>query len=460
MGIETLVGVLSVFLLVATNGFFVAAEFSLVGARRTRIAQLASEGNSAAKVAERAIEHLDSYIAATQLGITLSSLGLGWVGEPAVGHLIEPLLEHLLPKESAATVGSAIAIAFSIVTLLHIVMGELVPKSIALQRPEATALVVVRPTRWFLLLFRPVIRLMNGLGNGIVRLLGFEPSGEHSSVHSAEELEMLVHSSREAGLLQESEEVLLRRAFDFSDITVEEIMQPRVNVEAIPRDAPFSTIMDMVISNKHSRYPIYAEKIDNVVGLLLAKDVLELVMRKPDLLTDRTQIPNLKPYLRDPLFVPPTLGVDKLLERMQESKTHLAVVIDEYGGMAGVATMEDIIEQLVGEVQDEYDEEEEESILTEGDEMVVDGLMSLNEAIERFGKPEGEPASTTLGGYIAEVLDRIPERNDTVPFGDYDVTVEEMDGLRVAKLRFVKRPAPPPPESDATPESQPANSEI
>ncbi|MEP6985197.1 MAG: hemolysin family protein [Chloroflexota bacterium] len=458
---DTLLGVLSVFLLVAVNGFFVAAEFALVGSRRTRITQLASEGSRAAKVAQNAMDHLDSYIAATQLGITLSSLGLGWVGEPAVGHLIEPLLDHFIPKESVATVGSAIsfAIAFSLVTLLHIVMGELVPKSIALQRPEATALVVVRPVRWFLLLFRPVIRLMNGLGNGIVGLLGFEPSGEHSSVHSAEELEMLVHSSREAGFLQESEEVLLRRVFDFSDITVEEIMQPRVNVQGIASDAPFSTILEMVISNKHSRYPVYQEKIDNVVGMLLAKDLLDVVIRNPALLTDRTQIANLKPYLRDPIFVPQTLGVDILLERMQETKTHLAVVIDEYGGMAGVATMEDIIEQLVGEVQDEYDDEEEDTH-TEGNEIVVDGLMSLNEAIERFGKPEGEPVSTTLGGYVAEVLDRIPEHNDTVPFAKYDVSVEEMDGMRVAKLRFIKRPAPPSAESDAAPESQPANSEI
>ncbi|MBI1281140.1 MAG: DUF21 domain-containing protein [Anaerolineaceae bacterium] len=459
---NTILGVLSVFLLVATNGFFVAAEFALVGARRTRIAQLASEGNRAAKVAQQATVHLDSYIAATQLGITLSSLGLGWVGEPAVGHLIEPLIEHVIPKESVETVGTAVsfAIAFSLVTLLHIVMGELVPKSIALQRPEGTALVVVRPVRWFLLLFRPVIHLMNGLGNGIVRMIGFEPSGEHSSVHSAEELEMLVHSSREAGLLQESEEVLLRRVFDFSGITVEEIMQPRVNVEAIASDAPFSTIVDMVVSNMHSRYPVYEETIDNVIGLLLAKDVLDIVIHKPELLSDRTQVANLKPFLRDPLFVPQTLGVDALLKRMQETKTHLAVVIDEYGGMAGVATMEDIIEELVGEVQDEYDEEEPELIHEDGNEIIVDGLTSLSEAIERFGQPEGEPSSTTLGGYVAEKLDRIPEVHDKVVFGNYDVSVEEMNGLRVAKLRFFKRPSPPSEESDAAPENQPANSEI
>lgn len=459
---DTFLGVLSVFLLVFTNGFFVAAEFALVGARRTRLTQLASEGNNAAKVAQKATEHLDSYIAATQLGITLSSLGLGWVGEPAVGHLIEPLLEHIFPPESAATVVAAVsfAIGFSLVTLLHIVMGELVPKSIALQRPESTALVVVRPVHWFLQLFRPVIRLMNGLGNGIVRMIGFEPSGEHSAVHSAEELEMLVHSSREAGLLQENEEVLLRRVFDFSDITVEEIMQPRVNVEALAVDAPFATILDTVTSNKHSRYPIYEDTIDNVVGLLLAKDLLDVIMHKPELLANRQQVVNFKPYLREPLFVPQTLSVDKLLERMQETKTHLAVVIDEYGGMAGVATMEDIIEQLVGEVQDEYDEEEEDAIHEEGADAVVDGLVSLNEIIERFGEPGGEPSSTTIGGYVAEVLDRIPEHNDTVPFGSYDVSVEEMDGLRVAKVRFSRRPTAPSAESDAAPEGQSANSEI
>lgn len=453
---ENFLGVLSVFFLVATNGFFVAAEFSLVGARRTRIAQLASEGNSGAKIAQKAMEHLDSYIAATQLGITLSSLGLGWIGEPAIGHLIEPLLHGLFPEDTVETVVPAIsfAIAFSVVTLLHIVMGELVPKSIALQRPEATSIVVARPVTWFLVVFRPIIYIMNGLGNGIVRLLGFEPSGEHSSVHSAEELEMLVHSSREAGMLQASEEVLLRRVFDFSDITVEEIMQPRVNVEGLSSDATFGELLDMMIANKHSRYPVYEETIDNVVGLLLAKDLLDMIIHKPDLLTNRDQKPNFKPYLREPLFVPQTLGVDILLERMQESKTHLAVVIDEYGGMAGVATMEDIIEQLVGEVQDEYDDEEEFAVHAEGQETIVDGMLSMTEAVERFGQPEGEYDSTTLGGYVAEQLDRIPERNDSVVFGKYDVSVQEMDGLRVAKVRFSKRLQPvdgdePPAEGQA-----------
>ena len=448
---DTVLGLLAVAVLVAMNGFFVAAEFSLVGARRTRIAQLADEGNAGAKVTQKAMEHLDSYIAATQLGITLASLALGWVGEPAVAHLFEPLLHAILPEEAVVTVSHTISvvIAFSIVTILHIVLGELVPKSIALQRPESTAILVARPVTWFLRLFRPIIRLMNGLGNGIVRWLGFESAGDHSSVHSAEELEMLVHSSKEAGLIQESEEKLLRRVFDFSDIRVEEIMQPRVEVDAIAIDAPLSDVLEHIADNHHSRYPVYQDSIDNVIGILLTKDLLDALIRQPELLTRNDAPFDLKPILRTPLFIPGTLGVDKLLERMQQSKTHLAIVIDEYGGMAGVATMEDIIEQLVGEVRDEFDDEETNPILSDGDVFMVDGLVSLNDAIERFGDPGGEPESTTIGGYVAEKLNRIPVVRDKIRFGEYDLRVDEMDGMRVAKVRFIKHvPKPVPQPTD------------
>jgi putative hemolysin len=439
---DTILGLLAVLFLVGVNGFFVAAEFSLVGARRTRITQLADEGHVGAGIARKAIEHLDSYIAATQLGITLASLALGWIGEPAIAHLFEPLLHALFSADETVAAVShtiSVAIAFSIVTLLHIVLGELVPKSIALQRPEGTALVVARPVTWFLQIFRPVIWLMNGIGNSVVRMLGFEASSEHASVHSAEELEMLVHSSREAGLLQESEEVLLRRVFDFGDTSVEEIMQPRVDVDALALDTPLTEVFAFIADNHHSRYPVYEEKIDNVIGILLTKDLLDELIRQPDLLTNKDAHFNLKGILRTPLFVPHTLSVDQLLERMQQSKTHLAIVIDEYGGMAGVATMEDIIEQLVGEVRDEFDVEETNPISSEGDMFVVDGLVTLSEASERFGDPGSEPESTTIGGYVSEVLRRIPVVKDLVPFGEYDLVVEEMDGLRVSKVRFTRR---------------------
>lgn len=436
---DTVLGLVAVFALVFMNGFFVAAEFSLVGARRTRIAQLAAEGSAGARSAEAAIAHLDSFIAATQLGITLASLGLGWIGEPAVAHLIEPLLELILPEDMIETFGTSIAIAvgFSIVTMLHIVLGELAPKTIALQRPEVTSIIVARPTTIFLKIFRPVIRLMNGAGNGVVRLLGFEPASSHATVHSPEELEMLVHSSREAGLLQESEERLLRRVFDFSDISVQAVMQPRVDVDGVPVDLPLPLLLHRIAAQHHSRYPVYEGSMDHIVGILHTKDLFDAIIRQPETLTTGAGL-DLRAILREPLFIPATIGVDKVLEKMQRTQTHLAVVMDEYGGVAGIATMEDIIEELVGEVEDEFDDEGMAYDTADSTD-IVEGLVSLNEITERFGEPGGEPRSTTIGGYIAERLERIPDTGDKVSFGDYDVVVEEMDGLRVARVRFARR---------------------
>jgi CBS domain containing-hemolysin-like protein len=437
---ETLLGLVGIFLLVFMNGFFVAAEFSFVGARRTRIAQLAQEGSAGARAAQSALEHLDRYIAATQLGITLASLGLGWIGEPAIAHIFEPLFERFVPEGAALTLAhtAAVVVSFSIVTMLHIVLGELAPKSIALQRPEDIAVLVARPTIWFHNIFSPVIRLMNGIGNAVVRLLGFEPASEHNSVHSPEELEMLVHSSREAGLLQENEEVLLRRVFDFSDISVVQIMQPRVEVDAVDVEMTLRGLLDHIAMQHHSRYPVYRGQIDNVIGVINVKDVFDLVVNQPALLTDSGASFDMNTLLRTPLYVPETVSVDKVLEEMRRKKSHLAIVIDEYGGMAGLATMEDILEELVGEVDDEFD------VTTTGtveavEPGVVDGLTSMTEVIERFGEPDGEFESTTIGGYVAERLERIPVESDRLKFGAYDLYVEEMDGLRVAKVRFTPR---------------------
>ncbi|MEP7288164.1 MAG: hemolysin family protein [Chloroflexota bacterium] len=434
---DTVFGLFAVFFLVMANAFFVAAEFSLVSARRTRIEQLAQDGNKAAIAAQKAMAHLDSYIAATQLGITLASLALGWVGEPAVGHL----LESFLPDTPwAHTVGQSIsvAVAFAFVTIVHIVLGELVPKSIALQRPEGTALFVARPIRLFRAIFRPVIALMNNLGNWIVSLLGFHGGSEHSNVHSPEELEMLVHSSREAGLLEENEERLLRRVFDFSDVQIRGVMRPRTEVDALNIDSPLPVLLNQIVSQQYSRYPVYKGSVDTVTGILLTKDMLDAVVKEPQLLTGGSSTFTLASILRIPLFVPQTTGVDSVLEQMQKSKQQMVIVIDEYGGMAGVATMEDILEELVGEVQDEFDVESNQ-VETQGNAILVDGLMTMNDVIERFGDPEGKVISTTIGGYIAERLDRIPILGDTVIFGDYDVRVEEMDGMRASKVRFIKR---------------------
>ena len=436
---EGIVGVLAVFLLVFMNAFFVSAEFSLVGSRQTRLAQLAGEGHKGAEVARNAVNHIDNYIAATQLGITLASLALGWIGEPAVAHLLEPLFKLLPLKESSLAVEQtlSVVVGFSLVTLLHIVLGELVPKSIALQRPEGTAIIVSGPTTLFMRLFWPVIRLMNGVGNAIVKLIGFQPASGHEQVHSAEELVMLVHYSQEAGLIPESEERLLRRAFDFSDIPVEEVMKPRVNVLAFPADVAFSTLLEQVASQHFSRYPVYEGMVDNVIGIFHTKDLLDTVARHPEYLSDNGAGFELASLLHPPLFVPETVHVDKLLERMQQTKTHLAIIIDEYGGMAGVATMEDVFEELVGDVQDEFDSEGK-PFVAQADSVVVDGLVSLTEIADRFGELDEGPESTTIGGYVAERLSRIPQVGDCVRYRDYSVCVEAMDGMRVSKVEFTR----------------------
>ena len=435
---STVLGLLGVLALVFMNGFFVAAEFAFVGSRKTRIAQMALEGKPGAISAQKAIEHLDSYIAATQLGITLASLGLGWIGEPAIGHLFEPIFDALLPEDMALTIGRTISVAlsFAIVTTLHIVLGELAPKSIALNRPEDVSVVVARGATLFHNVFRPIISVMNSVGNAVVRLLGFPPASGHQQVHSAEELEMLVHSSREAGLLQESEEVLLRRVFDFSEISVEQIMQPRVEIDAVAASMPLPELLALIVEQHHSRYPVYDDHIDDVIGVLYVKDLFDALVKQPGLINGEGGSFDLRPLLRKPLYVPMTLAVDKLLEDMRRTQTHLAIVIDEYGGVAGLATLDDILAELIGELSDEFDEPE--SALVEEDRNIVDGLESMTAVIERFGEPGVEVESTTVGGYVAERLERIPIVGDSVEYGTiYDVVVLKMEGMRVAEVRFV-----------------------
>ncbi|KXK24373.1 MAG: hypothetical protein UZ15_CFX003000280 [Chloroflexi bacterium OLB15] len=438
---ESLIGIMAIFLFVFVNGFFVAAEFAFVGARRTRITQLAEEGNANAIAAEKAIGHLDNYIAATQLGITLASLALGWLGEPVIAHMIEPLLGSIIPGEAAETLSRTISVAFAfaLVTMLHIVLGELAPKAIALQRPEATALVVARPTTWFYLFFRPVIMLMNAIGNAVVRVLGFEPAGEHARVHSAEELEMLVHSSTEAGILQQSEEQLLRRVFDFSDSKVEEIMRPRVDVDAFPRKVAIAELIEQVRAQHHTRYPVYEEEIDRVVGILHTKDLFEVLLQDPSILS-HPQPFDLNTVMRRPMFVPQSSSLDRVLELMRRSKTHLVIVADEYGGMAGIVTLEDILEQIVGDVQDEFDIDETPKNAGGGD-MLLDGSMSMSEMVDLYGDPDRDYESVTVGGFIGEALDRIATVGDEVLFGSYTLKVIEMDGMRVEKIQIIPESA-------------------
>ncbi|GCF09703.1 hemolysin family protein [Dictyobacter arantiisoli] len=440
MDVSSIVGLIAVFALVGANGFFVAGEFALVKVRATRVEQLVTEGNKTAQVVRAQVQHLDTFIAATQLGITLASLALGWIGEPSLAHLIEPLFLWLGGVAAEAITHTiAVIISFLLITIFHIVLGELVPKSIALQRAEGTALFVARPLYIFSRLFRPCIMMMNGVGNFVVRSLGLEVTSEHAAVHSVEELEMLVAQSREAGILQQQEEVLLRHVFDFSDKTAQQIMVPRSEVVAVPITITRETLIQTFSREGYTRLPVYEDSLDNIIGLAHIKDIFQSHS------TQQAQNFSLRTMLRPVLYVTETSALDIILGQIRNKRIHMAVVIDEYGTTAGIITLEDIIEELVGEVHDEFDTSEqgvrhEIEYLPDGS-ISVDGLMALSSFADQFGKNTDNIEkihANTLAGYIFEKLDRLPSLGDSVLFDNYRLRVEEMDGRRIARVKVTR----------------------
>lgn len=431
-------GLLAVFALVALNGFFVAGEFALVKVRKTRIEQLVEEGKRAAKTVQNEINHLDSYIAATQLGITLASLALGWIGEPALAHLVEPLFESIAGP-AAVEISHTVAFAFSfaLITIFHIVLGELVPKSIALQRAEGTALFVARPLYLFAQIFKPFIQMMNSIGNAIVRLLGMNAASEHASVHSVAELEMLVTESREAGVLDNQEEVMLRRVFDFGEKDANQVMRPRTQIYAIPVDKDLDGVLEIVTREHYTRFPVYAGTIDNVIGVLHVKDLVDRSHGK----AEGEFV--LKDVLRPVLKVPETIPIEDLLEQMRGRQLHMALLIDEYGGTAGLVTLEDILEEIIGEMRDEFDTDKEDyrpelEVLADGSSS-VSGLVTLGAFEDRFGVNFVDPEYETIGGYVFGQIGSSPKLGDRVELGPYALEVTELNDLRIARLSVTRK---------------------
>ena len=434
-------GMVAVLALVAANGFFVAAEFALVKVRKTRIDQLVDEGRRSARIVQGQLKHLDNYIAATQLGITLASLALGWIGEPALARFFEPIFINLVGAASPVLSHTlAFGISFFLITVLHIVMGELVPKSIALQRSEATVLWVARPLGVFNSVFRPIVLLMNGIGNLVVRSFGLASTDEHAAIHSVEELEMLVAQSREAGILKPSEEQMLRRVFDFGDKRVSQVMMPRTEVEGIPSNVKFADLIELAATRRFTRFPVYEESLDNIIGVLNIKDLFETVYQTQQ---GRKPAFSLRSLIRPVISVPGVLSIDDLLSKMLAEQTHMAVVIDEYGGTAGIVTFEDILEELVGDVRDEFDTNEEESrhpveVRKDGSSS-ISGMMTILEFNDQFGTELNEQEGyDTIAGYVLSQLRRSAEVGDEVDVGQYTLHVDEMSDLRIARL-IVKR---------------------
>ncbi len=426
--------------LVLANGFFVAAEFALVAVRRSRVVELVAERRTNAKALLWATDHLDSHLAATQLGITISSLALGWVGEPALAHLIGPALEWLPGSLStAATHTVAVVISFVLITALHIVLGELAPKSLALQRSERTALAVIRPLTLFLLVFRPAILFLNGLGNGILRLCGLEPGHGEGGQHSTAELNLLVEASREAGLIREAQQEAVERIFALGERRVREIMTPRHEVEWVDLDDDHADIIKAVRLCNHAHVVVSRGSVDEVVGVLRKQDLLHQMLdgREPDVAA----------AMRPPNVVHEAMTVLAGLESFQRNPVQLAIVVDEYGSLEGIVTQTDLLEAIAGDIPDA--DEEPDVVEREDGSLLMDGMMPAFEAFERlaFVDPPDLDDFNTLAGFVIFQLGRIPATGDAVTAQGWRLEVVDMDGRRVDKILATPlanaAPAPP-----------------
>lgn len=414
--------------LVMMNGFFVAAEFALVGARRSKLQQMLDGGERLSRLALKAIDNLDRYISATQLGITIASLALGWVGEPVVAAMIDSVLAifGIHPAPGVAHTAAGIAVGFAVITFLHVVFGELAPKTVALVMPEKLSGWVALPLMMFAKVMTPFIALLNGTANAFLRLFGVQPMSESRHVHSPEELRMLVMQARAHGTLDESDSAMLAGVFDFHEKKVQDVMRPRTDVVALPIGASEEEVRETVGRERYSRYPVYQETLDDVMGVFLAKDLW---------LHDRATPFTLRQFVRDPLYVPATRSAVRVLDDLRKTRAHMAVVLDEYGGTAGIVTMEDLIEEVIGDIADEYDSVARESVEVNG-VLELAGNISLIDvrSDHRVLIPDGD--WSTLGGYVFARLGRVPKVGDRVTFAGGDIEVIAMDGRRVAGVRI------------------------
>jgi CBS domain containing-hemolysin-like protein len=419
-------GLVAAVVLILANGFFVAAEFAMVKVRSTALDLRVREGSARAVLARSMVDHLDGYLSATQLGITLSSLGLGWIGEPAVSHLLHPVLHRIgVPDTSIEAIG--FAIGFSVLSMLHIVIGEVAPKSFAIARPESTTLFVAAPMRWFYLAFWPALVVLNGASNVVLRLLGVEPASSHALAVPAEELEQIAVDSAAGGQISEATGDMVAKVFRMSERSVLEIMVPRLKIQAIDLGDPPRDAVLQAFRSRHSRYPVYEGDLDGVVGVLHLRDVgAELVDREVDGL-------DLRAMARPVTFVPETMAAYDLLALFQKEGTHVALAVDEHGSVSGMATLEDVLEEIVGDIRDEGDE----APLTEvAGGWSVSGAYLLEDVGRLVTLPDLDQFSAvTVGGVVMELLGRMPEVGDEVsPVPGVVLRVLRMSGRAIERV--------------------------
>ncbi len=423
---------LAIIVLVLLNAFFVGAEFALVRSRRTRLEAMVRSGDRLARFAVRASSNISRILSASQLGVTLASLGLGWVAESTVGEVFEHLFANLpFAIEVSMRLTLAATVALIIVTYLHVVFGELVPKAAALNHPEALARWLAPPLLFFAWITTPFTYFLNKSSQVILHALGQEKAGSEEAVHSPEEIRLLVEQSQESGQMQAHDADLIDAVFEFSEKNAREVMTPRTALVALPVEATLSEVLNVVQESGLSRYPVYDESIDNIIGVVLAKDLLKLLAPRAN--TEAFDLPSI---MRPVHVIPGSREVEEVLADFKRLKEHMAVVLDEYGGTAGVVTMEDLLEEIVGEILDEYDtsEDAEAPLHTRAGDTLVPGSTHIGELNEHFTLTIPDEDYTTIGGYVFGVLGRLPVVGDRVVAGGAIFTVREMDGRRIESL--------------------------
>ena len=433
---DFLINIFIILFLLFVNAFFVAAEFSLVKVRKTRLEQLSNEGNGNAKKALKLVNDINRMLAAAQLGVTIASIALGWVAESTIVQIIEPVIgffAHTMNALPAHLI--AVPISFVLVTYFHVLLGEQLPKCISLRHPESLSLLIATPMDIFITIFKPFVLLLEVSGNKILSACHAN-SEDASLVHSTEELDMLVDASYNEGVLNETEAEMLHNMFKFSDLMAKQAMIPRTDMICIPDDISYEELTKQTLENQYTRYPVYEENIDKILGFIHVKDLYSLAMRKDEF--------SIKKLIRPLILIPETMTLDNLIIEFKKRHCQIAVVIDEFGGTSGLITLEDVLEEIIGEVQDEFDEEEETDIKEIGENTyIANAMMRIDEVVEYFGLKESlfeEDDVDTIAGLVVKLLGRIAEVGDTVSFNGLTFTVKEIDGARITKLQIYKEP--------------------
>jgi CBS domain containing-hemolysin-like protein len=415
--------------LVLLNGFFVAAEFAMVRVRASQVEIKAKGGSPVAKLARGILHNLDGYLAATQLGVTIASLGLGWVGQDIVTRLMLNLfLLFGVAIKSNVIITISRIVAFTLITVLHIVFGELAPKSIAIQRSVRTVMAISLPLRFFFIVFRPLIWVLNNFANFILKLLGINPA-QAESTHSSEELQYLLEQGKETGALDSTEHELIQNVFDFNERVVKNIMVPRTKISGIDINTPKDELLEIVINEGYSRIPVYDDVIDKIVGIVHAKDILPLLARGEDIV--------LKNIIRKAYFIPETKKINDLMAELQQKRIQIAIVSDEFGGTAGMITLEDIVEELVGDIQDEYDEEKPIVEKVNDREFIVNALAPIYDVNSHLPHDLPEDGDfDTVSGWLGDIFGKIPDVGEQMESNGYNITVLKKSDQNIESVKL------------------------